>query len=121
MNHILLNYATLFTSTELYNMRSVIGTNKFVTRRSHGLLGQDILSQFCCIKMNQLELFVDPNVYSLPADFKALRMQIKLVLEQASSYPKDFNDWEDDDFSFEDDEWLITEEEIDEEQHVGKH
>jgi hypothetical protein len=76
-------------------------------RRSHGRLGQQILSRFACIKHDGCELYVDPMSYGLPTDFRALDFQVNDLRSQVKTVlPNTFNDWEDDDFAFEDDDYL---------------
>ena len=79
-------------------------------RRTHALLGQDILSEFSMLKHGHVELYVDPSEYTLPVDFQELRNQtISLEMQLRKDLPESFDDWEDDDFAFEDDEILSSE------------
>ena len=62
------------------------------------------------IKYKHVELYVDPAQYTLPRDFKELKDQIiSLEMQLRKELPEQFDDWEDDDFAFEDDEILSSE------------
>ena len=79
-------------------------------RRTHALLGQDILSEFTLLKHGHVELYVDPSEYTLPASFQELTNQtISLEMQLRKDLPESFDDWEDDDFAYEDDEILSSE------------
>eukprot|EP01033_Poteriospumella_lacustris_P007170 gene7172-5162_t len=75
------------------------------TRRSHGLLGQSILSQLASIKFLGCELYVDPATYQMPSSFAELETTVDSIKAQlAENLPENFDDWEDDDYEYEDDE-----------------
>lgn len=75
------------------------------TRRTHGLLGQSVLSQMASIKYQGCELYVNPAEYKFPENFETLDNTITTIKDQLVSHlPSDFDDWEDDDFEYEDDE-----------------
>ena len=62
------------------------------------------------IKYKHVELYVDPAQYTLPRDFKELENQtVSLEMQLRKELPEQFDDWEDDDFAFEDDEILSSE------------
>ena len=96
-------YSTLFGSKEISNLQ-ILKDAALTNRRTHGLLGQDILQQFCLVRFNDVELYVNHKVYSLPNNFDDLWVQMKNLKDQITEFPEGFKDWEDDDFSFNDDE-----------------
>jgi hypothetical protein len=76
-------------------------------RRTHALLGQDVLARFLLIKYLNMELYLDATKYSLPHDVDELKKQMdSLETQLEKELPEDFNDWEDDDHSCEDDEMV---------------
>lgn len=80
-------------------------------RRTHALLGQDILAEFSMFKHGDIELYVDPSEYAIPTSFEELGNQsISLEMQLRKDLPESFDDWEDDDFAFEDDDILSSEE-----------
>jgi len=84
---------------------------KHYGRRTHGLLGQHILDRFTCIKHNGCKLYVDASKYQLPSNFRTLDFQVDALRSQLKvSVPDEFDDWEDDDFAFEDDDYITDEE-----------
>lgn len=90
--------ASKFAAKELEKLRAEI---KIHTRRSHGLIGQQILDQFASIKYKECQ-------YTLPANFVELGHQlIDLVSQTKNDLPSSFDDWEDDDFAFEDDDHIV--------------
>lgn len=106
-DHILSNpeYLTRFGSKEISDLQT-LKEAMVLKRRSHGLLGQDILQQFCLVRFNDVELYVNHKAYSLPKTFDELWVQMKDLKDQITDFPEGFKDWEDDDFAFNDDEWL---------------
>eukprot|EP01039_Chlorochromonas_danica_P006767 gene6767-7477_t len=106
MSHILANYPNSFVGEDIEVMQRMVEKNSCSKRRSHGLVGQDILSQFCSLKLGNIQLYVDPRTYSLPPDFSSLALQMRNIFTQIEMYPEGFHDWEDDEFSYEDDEYI---------------
>ena len=97
-------YCARFSSLCLDRLKIATGPIK---RRTHALLGQDILSEYCLIKYRDVEIYVDPSKYTLPRNFRVLRDQNESLANQLRrDLPDNFDDWEDDDFAFEDDEVL---------------
>ena len=100
-------YRKLLDEISLKNLATATGPLK---RRTHALLGQDLLLGFCMIKYEHIQLYVNPSQYTLPRDFKELKDQIILLeMQLRKELPDQFDDWEDDDFAFEDDEILSSE------------
>ena len=100
------SYRDLLTSASLERLETATGPQK---RRTHALLGQDILLGFCLIKYEHVELYVDPSHYMLPRDFRELRDQTSsLEMQLRQELPDKFDDWEDDDFAYEDDDVLSS-------------
>ena len=67
---------------------------------------QSILQQFCVIKLDDVEVHVDPETYIIPSNFVALKKQMKDLTSQLTQhFPYGFQDLEDDDFFYEDDEY----------------
>ena len=101
------SYRELLDEISLERLATATGPLK---RRTHALLGQDLLLGFCMIKYKHVELYVNPSQYTLPRDFKELKDQIiSLEMQLRKELPEQFDDWEDDDFAFEDDEILSSE------------
>lgn len=78
-------------------------------RRTHGLLGQSILSQFTLFRINNCELYLDLAEYKLPSSTLDLVNQVQAISDQVQEFPEGYDDWEDDDFAFEDDEYDVQE------------
>ena len=79
-------------------------------RWTHALLGQKILKNHSVIKHNNVELYLDADSFKLPSDWCDLELQIDNLKKQLSDHlPKDFNSWEDDDYVFDDEEFLVEE------------
>ena len=100
-------YLNLFDPQSIERINIARGS---LERRTHALLGQDILNEFSMLKHGHVELYVNPREYILPANFDELRNHIKLLeMQLKPDLPESFNDWEDDDFAFEDDDILSSE------------
>lgn len=95
---------------QLDRQRIFSGTGP-LKRRTHALLGQDIMFDFCLIKYRRVELYVNPKYYKFPKNFEELQDQMESMENQLRKVlPECFDDWEDDDFTFEDDEKLHEDE-----------
>ena len=95
---------------QLDRQRIFSGTGP-LKRRTHALLGQDIMFGFCLIKYRRVELYVNPKYYKFPKNFEELQDQTESMENQLRKVlPECFDDWEDDDFTFEDDEKLHEDE-----------
>ena len=102
------NYIERFRQLDRQRIFSGTGPLK---RRTHALLGQDIMFGFCLIKYRRVELYVNPKYYKFPKNFEELQDQTESMENQLRKVlPECFDDWEDDDFTFEDDEKLHEDE-----------
>jgi hypothetical protein len=101
-------YIERFGQLDRQRISSGTGPKK---RRTHALLGQDIMFGFCLIKYRHVELYVNPKHYKFPKIFEELQDQTESIENQLRKFlPECFDDWVDDDFTFEDDEKLQKEE-----------
>ena len=101
-------YIERFGQLDRQRISSGTGPKK---RRTHGLLGQDIMFGFCLIKYRHVELYVNPKFYKFPKIFDEVQDQTESIENQPRTFlPECFDDWEDDDFTFEDDEKLHEDE-----------
>lgn len=101
-------YIQRFGQLDRQRISSGTGPKK---RRTHALLGQDIMFGFCLIKYRHVELYVNPKYYKFPKIFDELQDQTESIENQLRKpLPECFDDWEDDDFTFEDDEKLHEDE-----------
>jgi hypothetical protein len=97
-----------FADYEIVRLRA---ETKLHARRTHGLIGQQILDQFASFKCVGCEIYVDPSQYIWLSSFDDLRHQlIDLVGQTKEGLPDTFDDWEDDDFAFDDDDYIVDEE-----------
>jgi hypothetical protein len=72
-------------------------------RRSHALLGQDVLSKFSCIRYGQTALYVDVLKFKLPAGWGSLTRLI-IDIKDHIEVPETFQDWEDFDDQYDDED-----------------
>jgi len=107
-------FRRVFTVTEMEKLSDLKG--KTISRRSHALLGQDVLSSFSCITHGSVSMFfnvkLQTNISFGWIDARLLGESLK----ESVLLPPGFADWEDEYYPFYDDEeyFLLADDMVDE-------
>lgn len=100
-------FVSLFSSTVMERLRTILATSgNDVVRRKHALLGQSVLNQYASIQVNSLWLLLDPLLYKKAIEWNELA-QYNLVLTTRATLPDKFDDLEDEDHTFDDEEYEL--------------
>eukprot|EP01038_Epipyxis_sp_PR26KG_P017471 gene17471-24175_t len=90
---------TIFTQDDV-NMLNQLVTGDVFKRRTHALLGQDILQRYSCIRHGKVALYIDVlKMEEGKFDWIDIKDCCQATVTSLKHLPDDFNDWEDDDLA----------------------